>query len=65
MMKNKEIEPKNSKDQFHGYQEWYWDTDCTLLWYRGKWKNGFEIGYEEYHSDEDIYNCIEVSFSIR
>lgn len=64
-MKNKEIEPKNSKDKFHGYQEWYWDKDCTLLWYRGKYKNGFEIGYEEYHSDGDICGCIEVSFSIR
>ena len=44
----KDIEPKNSKDQYHGYQEWYQEYSYAL-WYRGKWKNGLAIGYEEFH----------------
>ena len=65
MKNNKEIEPKNSKDEFHGYQEWYWDKDCTLLWYRGKYRNGIEIGYEECHSDNHAHTYSEASFFIR
>ncbi len=64
-MNNKETEPKNSKGGFHGYQEWYWDTDCKFLWYRGKWKNGLEIGYEEYHGDGKDFKHTEVVFHIR
>lgn len=36
----------NYKEQYHGYQEWYYVDE---LYYRGKWKNGLEIGYEESH----------------
>jgi hypothetical protein len=51
-----DIEPKNQKNQFHGYQEWYSYED---IWYRGIFKHGMEFGYEEYHQD------IETNFYIR
>ena len=38
------IKSKNSKDQFHGYQEWYEDGKP---WLRVIYKHGLEIGYEE------------------
>jgi hypothetical protein len=34
----------NSKHEFHGYQELY----SGRLYYRGNYKNGKCIGYEEY-----------------
>jgi len=37
----------NSKSEFHGYQQWYWDGDG--LFYRGYRKNYLRIGYTEYH----------------
>lgn len=42
----KDITNKNSKEQYHGYQEWYIPN---TLWYRGNYKNDESIGYEEYH----------------
>lgn len=46
-MKNKkDIDPKNSKGQWHGYHEWYM---CDKIWVRATFKNGTEIGYKETH----------------
>ena len=40
------IKSKNSKDQFHGYQEWYWkDT----IYFKSNYINGKRIGYTENH----------------
>lgn len=50
MKKPKDIDPKNSKGDLHGYQEWYdWDNK---LWIRGYRKHGDLIGYQEYHQYE-------------
>ena len=48
----KDIEPKNSKDQYHGYQQWYYCDNNHKLYLRGNWKNDNEIGYEEWHSNK-------------
>lgn len=42
---NKDIITQNSKNQYHGYQEWYSNT----LYYRGNTKNNESIGYTEYN----------------
>ena len=41
-----EIVNFNSKEQYHGYQQWYWDNTLVV---RLNYKNGNEIGYEELH----------------
>jgi hypothetical protein len=46
----------NSKYEYHGYQQRYWDD---ILYYRGKWIHGNEIGYEE------AYVVKTVNFYIR
>jgi hypothetical protein len=48
MEKKKDIEPCNSKDEWHGYQEWYYVDNSIKI--RVMFKNDQEIGYEEYHS---------------
>lgn len=45
MKRYKDIDPKNSKGHYHGYQQWYWNK----LWVRANYKNGNMIGYEEDH----------------
>jgi len=53
----KDIEPKNEKGYFHGYQQWY---DCDKkLWVRGVFKNDDEIGYLEDHSNQETYFYIK------
>jgi len=47
-MKN-DIRNYNDKEQFHGYQELYFFFKIHL---RNDYKNGKEIGYEEWHSEE-------------
>jgi len=50
--KNKEIDPKNDKGDWHGYQEWYWDDNywCDgVIWVRAVMKNGNDVGYTERH----------------
>ena len=42
----KNIATKNSKGQYHGYQQWYW-LDGKIN-YRGNRKNGEFIGYQEH-----------------
>ena len=42
----KDITNKNSKEQYHGYQEWYIRNE---LYYRGKYNNNNIIGYTESH----------------
>jgi hypothetical protein len=43
---NKKIININNKGEYHGYQEWYF---YNKLFYKGNFKNGKEIGYEETH----------------
>ena len=45
-MKKREIQPRDSDGQFHGYQEWY---HGGKLYLRGIMKHGLEINYEEWH----------------
>jgi len=42
---NKNIRPKNNKNQRHGYWEYYLNSDN--LWYKCVFINGKEIGFEE------------------
>jgi len=49
MKKNKEqkeISQYDSKGEHHGYQEWF---SIGNLWFRGVYKHGDEIGYNEYN----------------
>lgn len=41
-----DIEPKNSKGDFHGYQEWYYNN---RLWVRCNYDRDEPIGYEDDH----------------
>jgi hypothetical protein len=43
---NKDITNINLKNQYHGYQEWYWNNKLS---YRGNWNNNLRIGYVEHH----------------
>ena len=38
---------RNSKGQYHGYQEWY--THSGEMVYRGNSRNGSDVGYQEWH----------------
>lgn len=42
MQNNKDIRPRNHKEQPHGYWEVYWDNK---LWYKRFLVNGFMYGY--------------------
>jgi len=42
---------RNSKGQYHGYQEWYNLID--VLRFRGNWKNGSRIGYSDWHNTKE------------
>jgi hypothetical protein len=46
----KHIEPRNTKGQWHGYQEWYKDDKMLL---RGTYKHGKDYGYEEHHQENE------------
>ena len=50
-MKNKE--PRNSKDQHHGYHELYWGRENVSI--RANFKNDKPIGYGEYHHNKKTY----------
>jgi hypothetical protein len=43
-----DIEPKNNKNQYHGYQEWS-EYDSDEIYYRGKRVNGKVVGYQEWN----------------
>jgi hypothetical protein len=45
-----DIDQKDAKGEYHGYQQWYWDND---LWVRCTYKHGNDIGYEENHRNEE------------
>ena len=47
----KDIGEINDKGNYHGYQEWYLPSGGLEL--RGKFINGYEIGYEEWHSYQE------------
>jgi hypothetical protein len=56
----KNIINKNTKDEYHGYQEWYYKYGLGC---RKNTKNGFTIGYSERH--KKIFGNIETNFNIR
>jgi hypothetical protein len=43
----RDIINKNNKGDFHGYNEWYWNSG--KLRFRGNMKNNKVIGYTEWH----------------
>ena len=47
MNTNKDIRPRNTKGQAHGYWESYWGNGC--LYYKCLYYNGKQIGYEEWY----------------
>ena len=58
-----DIEPKNSKGQFHGYQEWY---IFNVLWFKGNRINGERIGYVEVNRHPSAgTDSTEINFFIR
>ncbi len=61
------IESKNYKNQYHGYQEWYWTTSYNNgLWLRGNYKCHQEIGYHEWNDSGVIGDeGTKVEFYIR
>lgn len=53
----KEIRNRNSKGQYHGYQQLHiFDT----LAFRGNWINGWHNGYAEYH-----FSGLQTTYFIR
>jgi hypothetical protein len=46
-MNKEDIDPKNNKGEFHGYQEWY--TPNGKIWTRAVLKNDEPIHYGERH----------------
>jgi len=44
---NKDITPRNNKEQKHGYWEVYWASGD--LAYKGFFQNGKKVGYNEQH----------------
>jgi hypothetical protein len=51
----KEIISKNSKGQYHGYQELYGGA-TDKVYYRTMYKNDIQYGYTEYHANNLIDN---------
>ena len=49
--KYKDIRNRNSKDELHGYQEWYEDDE---LWLRSNYKNSEPIGYIEINTSDCV-----------
>jgi hypothetical protein len=56
MKENKDIESKNSKGEYHGYQEWCWGNGEIKC--RGMAKNDKELGYFESHN----YNNSRINY---
>jgi len=40
--------PRDSNGKWHGHQEWY--NGNNILLYRGTYKHGLDVGYEEIHT---------------
>jgi hypothetical protein len=56
MSKLKEINSHDSKDRFHGYQQWYYRnvyTNNRELSFRGNVKHNMVIGYIETHEYQE------------
>ncbi len=51
----KDIDPRDKKGNYHGYQEWYWGD----LWVRCTYKHGDDVGYEENHKNKETYFYIK------
>jgi len=51
LMTKKNIEPRNNKDQPHGYWEYYHNNG--KLWYKCVYYNGKENGFEDYYRNEN------------
>ena len=47
---NKDIKNYNSKGEWHGHQEWYYNNGKVA--HRGTSKNTRDIGYNEWHSSK-------------
>jgi len=47
----KDIEPKDNKLRWHGYQQWYWNANGKI-WLRGNFIHGLVIGYQEWHDNK-------------
>lgn len=53
----KDIRNYNKAGQYHGYQEWYTNSNCIHLQYRGIIQNGRYSRYQEIFAwDEIIYS---------
>ena len=63
MNENKDIQPKNSRNEWHGYHQWHHYNNLLML--RVMYKNDLEIGYEEYHDYRDIDSSSNVNYYIR
>jgi len=62
MKYKKDMITKNSKCQWHGYQELYYIDDTIL--HRCNYKNEKQIGYYEYHDDSYDDSQSNTSFYI-
>jgi hypothetical protein len=49
----KDIDPKDSKGFYHGYQEWYLPNG--KMWTRGIMKNNLDLHYMERHTLKITY----------
>ena len=61
MKVNKDIEPRNTKGEVHGYQERYHNNK---LYVRCNYKNGLGVGYYEWHLQSYDYQ-LQTRFHIR
>lgn len=46
-----DIEHKDSKGFYHGYQEWFWES---YIWVRKKSRHGLNLDYYENHKDRRV-----------
>jgi len=51
-VKKIDIEHKDSKGFYHGYQEWYWNS---YIWIRKKSRHGLNLGYMETHRHQKTF----------
>ena len=57
---SRDIESTNSKGEFHGYNEWYYDKS-PILSFRCNYKNGKRDGYLENYT---LYGIRDLVFNI-
>ena len=65
LFSNKNITPKDTKGNYHGYVE-LWDYEDDEITQRGIWRNGRLFGYHEWHPDSIYIDAIvETEYYIR